>query len=250
MPLRCESRASKPDHRSFRDGFRQFVSAANIQILVNVALKPHKQQSRRRYAANGFAFVPPLRAVFLDGHRRVVETTVKVMRSSLTVRQRSIAPPRSLSSSFLPRAARQCIRLKRIPLATASDNNDSADAAAMPIPNGGDVREHPLRQCFSARHGGKRAAQTMLRSGKSYIALQKSGGVRRCRAAQIQQSRRPSVKPAALPFPIRAVFECSLRRASLGIRTGARLWSLAERPGPTGKAYNFAGSLSMADGLN
>jgi hypothetical protein len=30
---------------------------------------------------------------------------------------RSIAPPRSLLSSFLPRAARQCIRLKRIPLA-------------------------------------------------------------------------------------------------------------------------------------
>jgi hypothetical protein len=48
--------------------------------------------------------------------------------------QRSIAPPPSLSNSFLPRAARQCIRPKRIPLATASDNNDSADAAAMPIP--------------------------------------------------------------------------------------------------------------------
>jgi hypothetical protein len=40
----------------------------------------------------------------------------------------------SLSSSLLPRAARQCIRAKRSPLATMSEKNDSADAAAMPIP--------------------------------------------------------------------------------------------------------------------
>jgi hypothetical protein len=62
--------------------------------------------------------------------RWLVEPTVKVMRSSQDGRsdQRSTAPPRSLSGSFLPRAARQCIRPKRIPLATACDKNDSADA--------------------------------------------------------------------------------------------------------------------------
>jgi hypothetical protein len=35
---------------------------------------------------------------------------------------------------FFPRAARQGIRPKRIPLANTSDKNDSAEAAAMPIP--------------------------------------------------------------------------------------------------------------------
>ena len=42
-------------------------------VMHGTKMLPQKQQSRRRYAANGFAFVP-LRTVFLDGIVRAVET--------------------------------------------------------------------------------------------------------------------------------------------------------------------------------
>jgi hypothetical protein len=68
-----------------------------------------------------------------------------------------------------------------------------------------------------------------------------------------QQSRRPC-GPAALPFPIRAVFETSseghrwvFEAESIGF-VPADCHHGEDDPGPTKKAYNFARSLSMADG--
>ena len=80
----------------------------------------------------------------------------------------------------------------------------------------------------------------MLRSRKSYIALQKSGGVLCCRAAQIQQSRRASKTDG---FALSPPYDASLRQAFLGVSDPER-----SSLGPTKKAYNFARSLSTADG--
>jgi hypothetical protein len=49
---------------------------AGRQLASQPLPQSHKQQSRRRYAANGFAFVP-LRAVFSDSIRRAIEPAVK-----------------------------------------------------------------------------------------------------------------------------------------------------------------------------
>ena len=62
--------------------WRHYGSLSSKLILGNVfptfrrkhiRFKNDRQQSRRRYAANGFAFVP-IRTVFLDGIVRAVET--------------------------------------------------------------------------------------------------------------------------------------------------------------------------------
>jgi hypothetical protein len=66
-----ESLASKPGHRLLGDRFGQSIPAVSLQISLRALRSSHRQQSRRRYAANGFA-LSPANAVDGDGHAMTI----------------------------------------------------------------------------------------------------------------------------------------------------------------------------------
>jgi hypothetical protein len=108
MKLASTLKASRqsPIHRPLRGRFRQSASAASIQIVCG-------RCATATITFQEFSVWPP--------------DTAKppVMRK---LRRGQLQADRCRALHV------QCIRPKRIPLATASDKNDSADAAAMPIP--------------------------------------------------------------------------------------------------------------------
>src|SRR6516225_6849259 len=74
-----------------------------------------------------------------------------------------------------------------------------------------------------------------------------------CTQGAAYTAKPPAVRTSGSAFPHTRRLRVQLRRASLGIRTGClvRLRHALKRtdaPGPTKKSYNFARSLSMADG--
>ena len=128
----------------FRNRVVEFPALALIAIVVGTGV-PATSKARVSFAASSGENAMPqmdnliaLVAVGIGLADTVAVWLLGILMANGFVWPRlnptGIAPPRSLPSSFLPRAARQCIRPKRIPLANTSDKNDSAEAAAMPIP--------------------------------------------------------------------------------------------------------------------
>jgi hypothetical protein len=73
---------------------RAQVEKLSLGLAKALVVEDHKQQSRRRHSTQPTALPCPLRAVFSDDHRRVVETVGEVVRLSSLLSQRGQSFPR------------------------------------------------------------------------------------------------------------------------------------------------------------